>query len=137
MLTLGVFSRGKAEVLWRKLIGEFYPQGFTTIFGVFGKDNLRYVGHAAIRPRPTKKEDWEISYMLKTADWGRGFATEIAQHLIKLGFNELNLTEIFATIDDDNLISIKVVEKAGMNFLRYEFDDEGRFSVYSCKNRLR
>lgn len=129
----GVFSREKAENLWLKLIEEFYPNGKDTIYAVFSKDDNRYVGHASIRPRPTKPEDWEIGYMLKTEEWGKGFATEIARGLIKHGFDELNLPEVYATIDDDNLNSVKVAEKAGMSFLRYEYDEEGRFSVYSIK----
>jgi len=134
----GVFSQEKAEELWVKLIENFYPQGIRTIWAVFAREASRYIGHAAIRPRPTKKEDWEISYMLKTEEWGKGFATEIARRLIEYGFDELNLTEVVATIDDDNFGSIKVVEKAGMLFSHYEYDDDGRFSVYSIsQNRLR
>lgn len=127
----GVFSVEKAESLWTKLLEDFYPQGKDTIWAIFAKDDSRYVGHAAIRPRPTKTEDWEISYMLKTEDWGKGFATEIAHRLIEYGFDELNLTQVVATIDDDNFGSIKVAEKAGMSFSHYEFDEDGRFSVYS------
>jgi len=129
----GAFTPEKAEALWIKLIESFYPQGLKTIWAVFARADERYVGHAAIRPRPAKPEDWEISYMLKTEEWGKGLATEIAEGLIKYGFEKLNLPEVFATIDDDNLASIKVAEKAGMSFLRYEFDEEGRFSVYSIK----
>jgi len=128
----GVFSLEKAEILWTKLLKDFYPQGKDTIWAIFAKDDSRYVGHAAIRPRPTKTEDWEISYMLKTENWGKGFATEIARRLIEYGFDELNLTQVVATIDDDNFGSIKVVEKAGMSFSYYEYDDDGRFSVYSA-----
>lgn len=127
----GGFSLETAEILWTKLIKDFYPQGKDTIWAIFAKDDSRYIGHAAIRPRPTNTEDWEISYMLKTADWGKGFATEIARRLIDYGFDELNLTQVVATIDDDNFGSIKVVEKAGMSFSHYEFDEDGRFSVYS------
>lgn len=130
---MGPLSLEEAEKLWIKLIEIFYPQNLRTIWAVFAREDSRYIGHAALRPRPTKKEDWEISYMLKTEEWGRGFGTEIAQNLIEYGFNELNLTEVFATIDDNNSGSIKVVEKSGMSFIRYEYDDDGRFSVYSIK----
>lgn len=129
----GVYTSEKAEEMWQKLVYDFYPKVLKTIYGVFTKEKFRYIGHASIRPRPTKKEDWEIGYILKTNAWGKGFATEIARGLIKFGFNKLNLPEVFATIDDDNFDSIKVAEKAGMSFLNYEFDEEGRFSVYSVK----
>jgi RimJ/RimL family protein N-acetyltransferase len=130
---MGVFTIENAKKLWKKLIEDFYPQGKDTIYAVFAKDDERYIGHAAIRPRPEKEEDWEISYMLKTEDWGKGFATEIARCLIAYGFNKLNLTKVVATIDDHNFGSIKVAEKAGMSFSHYEYDEQGRFSVYSIK----
>lgn len=129
----GVMSKETAEALWKKLIEDFYPKGITTIFGVFAKGDDGYIGHCSIRPRPQKPEDWEIGYILTKESWGKGFATEIASRLIAFGFDELNLPKIFATIDDDNLNSIKVAEKAGMKFDRYEYDEQGRFSIYSIK----
>lgn len=129
----GVLNIEKAEALWNKLIDDFYPKGIDTIFAVFTKTGSKYIGQGWIRPRPTKKEDWEIGYVLQKNAWGKGFATEIARSLVEFGFTELNLPEVFATIDENNFDSIKVAEKAGMNFLRYEYDDEGRFSVYSVK----
>lgn len=131
---LGVFTNEKAENLWKKLIEDFYPKGKNTIYAVFAKSDLRYIGHAAIRPRPSKIEDWEISYMLRVEEWNKGFATEIAKRLIRFGFEDLKLPEVFATIDEENFNSIKVVEKVGMNCLRREFDEEGSFLVYSIRN---
>ena len=127
----GVFTIEKAEALWKKMFEVFYPQGIDTIYAVFARDDGRYVGHASIRPRPEKTEDWEIGYILKTEEWGKGYATEIARNLIEYGFDKLKLTQVVATIDDDNFGSIKVAEKAGMHFSHYEYDEQGRFSVYS------
>lgn len=129
----GVFSKDVAESLWTKLIENFYPSGITTIYGVFAKDDERYIGHCSIRPRPEKLEEWEIGYILKKDAWGKGFATEIASRLIQFGFNELKLTEIAATIDEENLDSVKVAEKVGMRFKEFEYDERGRFFVYSVK----
>jgi [ribosomal protein S5]-alanine N-acetyltransferase len=131
----GVMTIEKAEALWKKLIEDFYPKGKDTIYAVFAKTDGRYIGHASIRPRPEKTEDWEIGYILRKEEWGKGFATEIAARLIKFGFENLNLPEVFATIDDDNLGSIKTAEKAGMSFSHYEYDEQGRFSVYSTESQ--
>ena len=130
---VGVLSPEIAEGLWKKLIEDFYPSGKTTIYGAFAKDDERYIGHCSIRPRPLKPEEWEIGYVLTKENWGKGFATEIASRLIKYGFEELKLPEVFATIDEENLDSVKVAEKAGMHFDRFEYDEQGRFLVYSLK----
>lgn len=133
----GVLTNEGAEKLWHKLLENFYPKGKRTIWAVFAKDDSRYIGHASLRPRPAKKEDWEVVYILRKEEWGKGFATEISQKLIEFGFDELNLSEIFATVDDDNFGSINVLKKSGMKFKQYEFDEQGRFSVYSISQNTK
>jgi len=128
----GVFTTDQAEAFWCKLFERLYPQNFN-IWAVFAKNSLEYVGHAGIYPRQTKKEDWEFTYLLKQTAWGKGYATEVARKIIEFGFEELNLPDVFATVDDVHSASIRVMEKAGMTFLRYEFDKDGRFSVYSVE----
>jgi [ribosomal protein S5]-alanine N-acetyltransferase len=127
----GVYSVEKAETIWKKLFEEFYAKDLKTIFGVFNKENSKYIGHASIRPRPTHNDQWEIVYILRQAAWNKGFATEIAKALIKFGYEELKLQAVFATVDDDNVASIHVLEKSGFKFKNYEFDEHGRYSLYS------
>jgi RimJ/RimL family protein N-acetyltransferase len=128
----GVLTSEQAETFWQKLFEKLYPQAIN-IRAVFAKEDSRYVGHAGIYPRPTKKEDWEFVYFLNQNNWGKGYATEIARRLVEFAFEDLNLPQVFATVDDEHLASIKVLKKAGMNFQNYEFDEQGRFSVYSIK----
>ena len=128
----GVLTTGQAEAFWRKLFEQLYPHNFN-IWAVFAKENSEYVGHAGIYPRQLKPEDWEFVYFLSQKHWGKGYATEIAGCIIRFSFEELNLSEVFATVDDVHSDSIRVLEKAGMKFERFEYDDEGRFSVYSIR----
>ena len=126
----GVLTESQTEAWWRKLFEKLYPQGFN-IWAVFEKENLQYVGHAGIYPRQVKTEDWELVYFLRRTDWGKGYATELARRIIVYGLEELNLPEVYATVDDEHSVSIRVLEKAGMKFERFEFDYDGRFSIYS------
>ena len=126
----GVLTQEQAEAFWQKLFEKLYPQNYN-IWAVFEKAKSQYIGQAGIYPRPTKKEDWEFVYFLNRKSWGKGYATEIAKWIIEFGFEELNLPEVFATVDDDHSTSIRVLEKAGMKFKRFEFDEKGQFSVYS------
>ena len=135
MKFVGVLKIEKAENLWRKLLDDFYKRGLKTFWAVFEKNENRFIGHATLRPRPEKKEEWELGFILKKEEWGKGFATEIALVLIEFGFKNHGLEEVFATVDDDNFASINVLKKAGMNLKRYEFDEEGRFSVFSIKRK--
>jgi len=128
----GVLTKVQAEAFWQKLFEILYPRDFD-IWAIFTKEDSRYVGHAGIYPRPTRKEDWEFVYFLRPEAWGKGYATEIARKIIEYGFEELKLPEVYATVDDEHSTSIRVLEKAGMNFQRYEFDDDGRFSIHSIE----
>lgn len=129
----GVMTAEQIEKLWQRLFEKLYAENLKTVWAVFALEDARYVGHASLRPRPTKPEDWEIGYVLKKNEWRKGFATEIAFALIDLGFNKLNLPEIYATVDDDNFPSIHVLTKAGMSFLEFDYDEQGRYSVYSVR----
>jgi [ribosomal protein S5]-alanine N-acetyltransferase len=126
----GPLSPDQADVLWKKLMDDFYPNGVDTIWAVFAKDDGRYVGNASLRPRPERQKDWEIGYYLIPSEWGKGFATEIASRLVRFGSEAAGLKEVYATVDKENLASIHVLEKSGLAFYRKEYDDEGVFFIY-------
>ena len=129
----GVMNESQAIEFWRKLFNKLYPQGIN-IWAVLTKDDSEYIGHTGIYPRPTKKEDWELVYFLRRGAWGKSYATEIARKIIEYGFEEIKLPEVFATVDNEHAASIRVLEKAGMRFARYEYDEKGSYSVYSIRN---
>ncbi|MEO8041193.1 MAG: GNAT family N-acetyltransferase [Acidobacteriota bacterium] len=129
----GPLNLQQAEMLWQKLMLEFYPDGVETIWAVFSKDDRRYVGNASLRPRPERQTDWEIGYYLKPAEWGKGFATEIASRLVRYGVEVAGLDEVYATVDKDNDASIHVLEKCGLKLFRKEFDERGVFCVYRLR----
>lgn len=128
----GVMTVEQAEAFWRKLFEILYPHSLN-IWAIFALEDSRYIGHVGIYPRPTQTEDWEFVYFLNRNSWGKGYATEIARRIIEYGFDKLKLPEVYATVDDDHSASIRVLEKAGMKFERYESDEDGQFSVYSIK----
>jgi ribosomal-protein-alanine N-acetyltransferase len=62
---------------------------------------------------PENREGW-IGYCLNRNFWGKGYATETAQALVKFGFERLDMHRIFANCDPQNLASARVLEKSGM-----------------------
>jgi hypothetical protein len=64
-----------------------------------------------------------------------GFATEIALRLVLFGFETAGLKEVFATVDKENLASIHVLEKSGLEFYRKEYDEQGVFFIYRLEYR--
>jgi RimJ/RimL family protein N-acetyltransferase len=119
------------DYLWHRIHEVNYVENKVGVWGIFGKKDSRYIGHAAIKPRPENDSEWEIVYYLLKEEWGRGYGKEAAQKLVRIGFDQFNLKTVYATVDEENTASIKILEKIGMSFLRYEYDEQGRFSVYA------
>jgi RimJ/RimL family protein N-acetyltransferase len=60
----------------------------------------------------------ELGYRLARSMWGRGFASEGATALIDLGFSRLGYRRIFAGTMAVNRASRRVMEKAGLTYVR-------------------
>ncbi|MFG2195178.1 GNAT family N-acetyltransferase [Streptomyces sp. NPDC048639] len=65
----------------------------------------------------------ELGYRLRTAAWGRGYATEGSRALIRTGFTGLGVRRVYATTMTVNLASRRVLEKAGLRYVRTVHED--------------
>jgi RimJ/RimL family protein N-acetyltransferase len=84
------------------------------------KSDGRFLGWFHFRPghdRPAS-DGAELGYRLRRAEWGRGYATEGSRALIRKGFEELGLDRVFAETLAINVASRRVMEKAGLRYLR-------------------
>jgi ribosomal-protein-alanine N-acetyltransferase len=55
----------------------------------------------------------EIGYDLLKEYWGLGIMSEAVKAIVEYGFDELNLVRVEATVDTENIGSIRVLEKNG------------------------
>lgn len=93
------------------------------------KDSGEKLGTGALVPLPIEEEDtdWsivrpeiypeaeiEVGYILKRTAWGKGYATEICNRLLKFSFEQAALEEVVATTDNDNAASQHVLTKCGL-----------------------
>ncbi|MDH3492344.1 MAG: GNAT family N-acetyltransferase [Acidobacteriota bacterium] len=121
-----VASEEVAEDWWQRLIGASSKD---LRWSVRALVDGHYVGHGMINySRPGNA--CELGYILARAEWGSGFATEIAGAMADYSRDIMKLKEIFATVDEDHPASRRVLEKVGMEFYGYDFDDVGRYLVY-------
>ncbi|GCD96861.1 GNAT family N-acetyltransferase [Embleya hyalina] len=65
----------------------------------------------------------ELGYRLRKAAWGGGYATEGSRALIHKGFDELGVQRVTANTMTVNTGSRRVMEKAGLTFVRTFFED--------------
>lgn len=95
---------------------RFAGYGF---FAALDKASDEFLGWFHLRPaRSGPADEPELGYRLRQAAWGRGFATEGAAALIDLAFAELGAQRVFAETMTVNVASRRVMEKAGLRFVR-------------------
>ena len=58
----------------------------------------------------------ELGYCFKREHWGKGYATEVSQALVRWIFDTTDLEYIIAFAATENVASRKVLEKIGMSF---------------------
>ena len=103
--------------------------GAIGIWCVIDRAKEEKLGTAVLLPLPIEQEDtdWslvggpdlpecevEIGYLLKRSAWGKGYATEAAERLLRFAFEETELDEVVAVTDPENGASQNVLSKIGM-----------------------
>jgi RimJ/RimL family protein N-acetyltransferase len=120
-----------SESTIRKEIPNWTKRGANGCIGIWCiTDRLsgeRY-GSVALLPIPIDEEDTdfdlvvpgtmpdgdiEIGYFFKRSAWGRGFATEACKLVLQFAFEKTPLHEVVATLEEENIASRNVLEKAG------------------------
>lgn len=97
---------------WMQEYTAVPTQAYTFIIEV--KETQKSIGLIAIRKGKPKYNIAEVWYKLHVAEWGKGYATEALKTLIDWGFSNLQLHRIEAGCAAENIGSVKVLEKAGM-----------------------
>lgn len=88
-------------------------------WAVHEKSNLNFIGWCGLKCRPELNEI-DLGYRFKKESWGKGFATEAAFASLEYGFSKLGLKRIMGRALPENLASISVLEKCGMQYLGEE-----------------
>ena len=65
----------------------------------------------------------ELGYRLRKASWGKGYAAEGSRALIDRGFTDFGVQRVVASTMVVNVASRRVMEKAGLRFVRIFHQD--------------
>lgn len=109
-------------------------------FGVYLRADGTFIGYTDIEIfiRNLQGGWGEIGYFLRPEFWGYGYASEIVQMVLALGFNQLKLHKISASCNGNNASSERVMQKSGMQkegvlkqarFKNGRWDDELKYSI--------
>ncbi len=84
------------------------------LFGIFNRSNEAHIGNIKLGLIDFHHHRGDIGIMIGERNyWGKGFATEAIQTMVKFGFDVLKLHKITAGAYANNLGSIRAFEKAG------------------------
>ncbi|TVT32063.1 GNAT family N-acetyltransferase [Amycolatopsis rhizosphaerae] len=100
------------EVVVREVLPKLRAGGY---WAAQLKATGEFLGWFEFRPCPAGTE---LGYRLRRAAWGQGYATEGARALIDKGFAEPGVERVVAYTMTVNTPSRRVMEKAGLGFVR-------------------
>lgn len=103
-------------------------------WAVISKETEEFLGWCGLKYMP-KYDAADLGYRFFRKYWNQGYATETAKASIIYGFNNLKLHKIVGRAMKANVGSIKVLEKAEMQYVG-EFDFEHHEGVlYEIENK--
>ena len=100
-------------------------------------DTDEFLGFCGLR-LASPEADVDLGFRLFQRHWARGYATEAARAALTAGFETFGLAEITGRAMRQNLPSISVLQKLGMQFREVAEENELLWLVYAiCAERYR
>ena len=94
------------------------------------------IGCAGLLFHPYANHFWgeeaaELGYWVAEEYWGNGYATEASERLIEHAFDDLKITEIYATYRIENNQSKRVLEKLGFRYFREMLNENYKHEIFT------
>lgn len=86
---------------------------------IFELETKELIGCCGLRPRQEK--EYEIGFHLLPEFWGKGYAIESAKEVIHYAFSVVHASQLFAGHNPNNIVSRKVLNKLGFQYIGDEF----------------
>ena len=101
---------------WLNRLGELWEKGRVYSWIVEDHDSGQVLGQVTLSEIEGDNR-WALAFWTHPDHWGKGYATEGAERILKFGFEELRAKTIWAAAGKWNLGSNRVLEKLGMTYL--------------------
>ena len=101
------------------LLSQYGENGCWGYWATYERATHAYIGWHYMLPVGDSLETADLGYRLKRASWGKGYATELSRALVALAFRRPDIRCVEATAMAANGASIRVMEKAGLQFAEH------------------
>lgn len=114
--TLGIPSdlEETTEIMMPDILDQNHKKRARFAWKINLKNTHEFIGLAGMFLSNDKYNSASFYYKFYPKFWGHGFATETAKEIIRFGFEVCKLHRVEAGAETENLASIRVLEKAGM-----------------------
>ena len=115
----------ESAIFLKRMQEDFAARGYC-FFAVDQLDTGNFIGFIGLSQHTYLEELGpivEIGWRLQQSSWNQGLATEGAQACLKYGFEQLQLSTIYAVTPLINKKSQRVMQKIGMQWVQ-EFNEE-------------
>lgn len=85
----------------------------------------RFSGWVSVGPLPWDESKREIAYAVTPAYWGRGIATAAVRAFVQHVFRDLSPDDLYAEVHEENVGSIRVLERNAFCFQSPFLDEHG------------
>lgn len=93
---------------------EFEKDADVFTLAIQPKDETELAGEILFKLGSLRAMQAELGYSLHPDAIGKGYVTEAARAMLRLGFEHFGFHRVFARIDAENLASVAVAERLGM-----------------------
>lgn len=120
------------ELITSRMIPQYQQYGYGR-WAVLLKENNAFIGWCGLKYRPERSET-DLGYRFLRSCWGNGYASEAAAACLRYGFEHCQLPIITARAHVENLASLRVIEKCGMQFTCFEEVDSCPVKTYQLRH---
>lgn len=87
---------------------------FRHFFAIVEKESEELIGVCGVGGIEYDRTENEVFYHIGKAFWGKGYATEAAEAMLRYSFDQLGLSKIIGVAHPENIASNKVLERIGL-----------------------
>jgi ribosomal-protein-alanine N-acetyltransferase len=92
-----------------------------------------FIGWCGLKHRP-EIDEIDLGYRFMKKHWGNGYAYESAKHVLDYGLQVLQLKNITGRAHVENIASLKVLQKIGMQYVKDEVVDDCPVKTFIATN---
>ena len=99
--------------IFNKAIANYTNGERLLIYAMCLKPDNEFIGSCLIRPFGDEPNTTELGYSINRIHWGKGLATEMAEAMVAIAFEDQEIKQVVAVTVPANTASGRVLEKAG------------------------